>query len=133
MKKIVLISSFSLLLFLMAINISLVVKGPQVSLSNVVLHAIGETTEGEFDKLKCTEKYEDCFTGKGCRCWKSNLVVCSECKRDAYMCEKQMSKKIIVAGLNLPCKMMVFLQVTKKVVLKMLQFINDHKIKFIEL
>jgi hypothetical protein len=77
----------------MAINISLVVKGPQVSLSNVVLHAIGETTEGEFDKLKCTEKYEDCFTGKGCRCWKSNLVVCSECKRDAYMCEKTNVKK----------------------------------------
>lgn len=88
MKKIALFISFSLLLLLMAINLGLVIKGPQVVLSNIVLHALGETTEGENINLKCTEKYEDCFTGKGCRCWKSTLVVCSECKKDAYMCLK---------------------------------------------
>lgn len=86
MKKIALFTSFSLLLLLMAINLGLVIKGPQVVLSHIVLHALGETTEGENINLKCTEKYEDCFTGKGCRCWKSNLVVCPECKKDAYMC-----------------------------------------------
>lgn len=119
MKKIALFTSFSLLLLLMAINLGLVIKGPQVVLSNIVLHALGETTEGENINLKCTEKYEDCFTGKGCRCWKSNLVVCPECKRDAYMCiETKNTTKIIVVGLNSRCKMMVFLLDTKRVVQK---------------
>lgn len=82
MKKISIILT-TVLIVLMGLNINFALNDSNISLQSVILKAFGNDETGE--TLSC-DVYDDCYTGKGCRCYKSTYMYCPECRNEVYMC-----------------------------------------------
>lgn len=67
----------------MILNVSLSFNDSNVFLQSIILEAFGR---GEAEGPLHCDQYDDCYTGKGCRCYKSTYMFCPECKNEVYMC-----------------------------------------------